>query len=295
MPRPLAGDFERIYDPSVGERESWYINDHTFFRGRDGTWHLIGITHAEPMAPFDEVDFGHATAQNLRGPWTKQHHALSASIAAGEHHLWAPHVIHHEDLFWMFYCAGGPSPQEYRIHLATSEDGWKWHRHPANPLIVDGYEARDPMVVWIDGRWIMYYTATESPAGGHHIVAAAESTDLARWEGRHIVYRDQLQGTLGGPTESPFVVECDGEFHLFIGPDWEKLTAALDAGNDDPAAYRRTRVFESSNPLSFDLDGQIATIDAHAAEVIVDLDGSYWVSHCGWGQGGIYLAPLFWS
>ena len=32
-----AGEFERIYDPSVGEDEQWYVNDHTFVRGADGT------------------------------------------------------------------------------------------------------------------------------------------------------------------------------------------------------------------------------------------------------------------
>jgi hypothetical protein len=26
--------------------------------------------------------------------------------------------------------------------------------------------------------------------------------------------------------------------------------------------------------------------------VIVDEDGASWVSHCGWGQGGVFLAPL---
>ena len=31
------------------------------------------------------------------------------------------------------------------------------------------------------------------------------------------------------------------------------------------------------------------------AEVVVDTDGSTWVSHCGWGQGGVYLAPLRWT
>lgn len=37
---------------------------------------------------------------------------------------------------------------------------------------------------------------------------------------------------------------------------------------------------------------QVGTIDAHAAEVVVDEGGRTWVSHCGWGQGGVYLAPL---
>ena len=70
--RVEAGEFTRVYDPSVGEAERWYINDHTFFRDRDGTWHLIGITHAEPMSPHDEKHLAHATAPSLHGPWTKQ-------------------------------------------------------------------------------------------------------------------------------------------------------------------------------------------------------------------------------
>jgi hypothetical protein len=50
----------------------------------------------------------------------------------------------------------------------------------------------------------------------------------------------------------------------------------------------------SRDPLFFDADSEIGVIDAHAAEVIVDEDGAMWVSHCGWGQGGVYLAPLPW-
>jgi beta-fructofuranosidase len=46
-----VGELELIYDPSVGEAEPWYINDHTIFRDHTGTWHLVGLTNAEPMAP----------------------------------------------------------------------------------------------------------------------------------------------------------------------------------------------------------------------------------------------------
>jgi beta-fructofuranosidase len=284
-----------VYDPSVGEDEAWYVNDHTFVRDRDGTWHLIGITHAEPMAPFDELHLAHATAPALHGPWTKQPFALSAAGQHGETHLWAPHVVDHDDRYWMYYCAGGPSPSEYRIHLATSDDCWTWERHPANPLVVDGYEARDPMVRRVGDRWVMYYTATDAPDGGHHIVAAVESDDLVHWGGRTVVYRDPMAGTGAGPTESAFVVEHDGAYHLFIGPDWDGLTRSFaETGRYDLAAYRRTRVIASADPLHFDPDGLVATIDAHAAEVVVDDDGRTWVSHCGWGQGGVFLAPLTW-
>jgi hypothetical protein len=78
-----------------------------------------------------------------------------------------------------------------------------------------------------------------------------------------------------------------------MGPDWESLVRSKrETGRYDRAAYRRTRVLASDDPLSFDVADQVATIDAHAAEVVVDERGDRWVSHCGWGQGGVYLAPL---
>ena len=291
--RVEAGPFELVYDPSVGESERWYINDHTIFRGLDGTWHLIGITHAEPAFPHDEKHLAHATAPALHGPWTKQPFAMSADETAHETLLWAPHVIVHDDRYWMFVCAGGADMTAYRIHLATSDDAVTWTRHEANPMLVDGYEARDPMVLRVGDRWVMYYTATETPTGGHHIVAAVESDDLVHWGERRTVYTDEAVGAMGGPTESPFVVERDGRYHLFIGPDWKAFMEAFETtGRYDPEAYRRTKVMVSDDPLHFDAADVVGVIDAHAAEVVVDEDGSTWISHCGWGQGGVFLAPL---
>jgi beta-fructofuranosidase len=290
-----VGAFELVYDPSVGEAERWYVNDHTFVRDREGTWHLIGITHPEPAAPFDEVHLCHATAPALHGPWTKQPFALTADPDAGEHQLWAPHVIEHDGRWWMYYCAGGDAKDAYRLHLATSDDCWTWVRHPANPVVVDGFEARDPMVRRVGDRWAMYYTATSAPAGGHHVVAAVFSDDLVTWGDRVEVYRDEQVGTMAGPTESPFVVEREGRWYLCIGPDWAELVRSFeDTGRYDLTAYRRTRVLAGDDPLSFDAADQVATIDAHAAEVVVDEAGRWWVSHCGWGMGGVHLAPLTW-
>ncbi len=300
--RVESGAFELIYDPSVGEGERWYINDHTFVRDHTGTWHLIGITDTEPFNVKNEVHLAHATATSLHGPWTKQPFAMTADPSASETFLWAPHVIHHDDRYWMFVCVGGASPQEYRIHLATSEDCWMWERHPANPVVVDGYEARDPMVMRIGDRWVMYYTATLDGGAGpsNHIVAAAESDDLVHWSGRQVAYTDAMKGTLAGPTESPFVVERDGRYFLFVGPDFNNQIESFNAGRwtlaewGDVPGYRGTTVLVSDDPLSFDARDRVGYLDAHAVEVIVDQDGSTWASHCGWGQGGVWLAPLHW-
>src|SRR5205085_5458240 len=131
-------------------------------------------------------------APAVHGPWTKQSFALSTDPAWGETQLWAPHVVVHDGQYWMFVCAGGASEEQYRIHLATSPDATTWTRHPENPLIVDGFAARDPMVLRVGDRWVLYYTATSDAAGGNHIVAAAESDDLVHWRGRTVVYAHEM-------------------------------------------------------------------------------------------------------
>jgi len=292
----VAGDFRQIYDPSVGEVEQWYVNDHTFICDLAGMWHLIGITHAEPFKPFEEVDLCHATAPALAGPWTKQPPCLTAEPSWGERHLWAPHVIEHDSRYWMFVCGGSLEGQDkYRLHLATSDDCFNWTRHPENPLVIDGYEARDPMVLRVDGRWVMYYTANSEPHFGNHVVVATESDDLVHWSGRTIVYRSDEEGTGAGGTESPFVVQRDGTYYLFIGP--AEFTAAMQRQTNNEKvnwaeAYSSTIVLASDDPLHFERANQVGSITSHAAEVIVDEDGNDWISHCGWGQGGVYVAPL---
>ena len=272
-----AGEFEHIYEPSTGRITKWYINDHCIIH--DGQqWHMFGITHEEPANPLEEKVFAHATSPTLTGVmWTRQPDVLPYSPADGESHVWAPHVIKHDDLYYMYYCAGGADHEHYRIHLATSPDLYTWTRSDANPLIIDGFDARDPMILRVGDEWVMYYTANSTPAGGNHLVACVTSTDLLHWSNKRIVYTDIVTGTYGGPTESPFVVQQDDDYLLFIGP------------RDN---YNDTHVFISRDPFTFSRDNEVGTIPSHALEVVQDLDGSYYVTRAGWGEGGLYIAPL---
>lgn len=275
---PHAGPFRRIYDPGVGEQAAWYINDHTVVRGPDSQWHLFGITHAEPGEPLDETQFAHAVSATLTASqWTKLPPALKADRSFGEELLWAPHVIRHDGLYYMFYCAGGSDRERYQIRLATSEDLMVWKREP-QPLFEDGYDARDPYVLRVGERWIMYYTATSKPGGGAHVVAYRSSRDLRHWSERAIAYEDSSKGTAGGPTESPFVVVRDEGYYLFMGP-WR--------------SYVSTQVLFSHDPLHFE-GPPIAEIPAHALEVVRDTDGVDYVTRAGWGQGGVDIARLSW-
>jgi predicted GH43/DUF377 family glycosyl hydrolase len=273
-----VGAFRKIYDPSL-VTERWYINDHTLIRDGAGLWHLFGITHAEPLNPLDERFFAHATAPSLEGPWTRQAPVLPYDASQGETHVWAPYVLRHGGRYWMFYCGGGATHQQYRIQLATSPDLWTWTRAQTNPLIVDGFDARDPMVLRLKDKWVLYYTATSVPEGGHHVVKAAFSDDLLNWSGAIEVYRDPASGTFGGPTESPFVVARDGRYFLFV------------CTNRD---YSETAVYESDDPLHWEHADCVGFYPAHASEIVTD-DGRWYATHCGWGQGGVYLASLTWE
>jgi len=290
-----AGEFEQIYDPSVGETddttgapEDWYYNDHTFIQGADGTWHTFAITHEEPANPEDETFFGHATADTLlQQPWEKQPAVIPATGTdtgpgeSGDHHVWAPHVIEDDGTYYMYFAGGvvdEPAPHtRYKMQLATSTDLVNWTRSDANPLFEDGFDARDPMVMRVDDQWVMYYTANSTPSGGNHQVAYRTSDDLINWSEKQVAFEHPAAGTFGGPTESPFVVEYEGSWYLFV---------CCDGG------YTTTRVYRSDDPLSFDYEDQVGTIDAHAAEVVQDDDGQFYVSAAGWGQDGLFLAPL---
>ncbi|HKI75506.1 MAG TPA: hypothetical protein VJ998_12710, partial [Pseudomonadales bacterium] len=275
-------DFVRIYDPSrdLERGYAWYVNDHTFVQADDGTWHLFGITQMNPFRPFEEVFFTHITAPSLYGPWTKQPDVMHRDEEIGESVVWAPHVIRHDGKYWMFYCGGDRDPKRFRIQLALSDDLFQWQRSPASPLLQDGYEARDPMVLRVGDEWVMYYTATSAPEGGHHTVAAVTSKDLVNWSGKREVFRSERTGTGGGPTESPFVVKRGDRYYLFVCTN---------------RRYIETAVYESSDPFDWKPEAQVATIPAHAAEVIDGGGGEMYISACGWGMGGVYLAPLVWN
>jgi arabinan endo-1,5-alpha-L-arabinosidase len=277
-----CGAFVKIYDPSVGEKEPWYINDQCFIQGTNGLWHMFGITRQEPARPNKEILFAHATARTLlQQPWDKQPFALEVATNSpwNEIHLWAPHVVCHNHLYYMYYCAGDRDPAKYKIHLATSPDLMTWTRSPKNPMLLDGFHARDPFVFRVQDKWVMYYCATSKPEGGNHVVACMISDDLLSWTNRQIVFTDPSTGKGGGNTESPFVVQRGQAYYLFIGPR---------------GGYDGTDVFVSHNPFQWNIADKAGHFSAHEAEVVRDTDGKWYVSRAGWERGGLYLAPLVW-
>lgn len=275
------GTYTRIYNPDVAGVH-WYINDHAFIKDASGTWHMFGITDTEPHHAGGEQTFAHATAPALTGPWTRQAPALTASPSYGETFLWAPSVLKSGNTYYMFYAGGGSDAANSAINVATSTDLFTWTRSPAGPLFRDGYLARDPQVVKIGTQWVMYYTATDDPAGGSastNIVAYRTSTDLLNWSTRKTAFSDPAQGYI---TESPQLVAYGGSYYLFVGP----------RGPADAAGNPGASVYKSSDPFQFDRNQWVGHLKAHAPEVVQDSDGSWYVSHAGWGEQGLWLSPL---
>lgn len=274
-----TGPRSAVFNPSVPGEER-YLNDHTLIQDTEGTWHLFGITAPEPARPLEEVYFLHATADDLSGPWTEHEPVIHADVDNGETHVWAPHVIHVDGQYLMFYTAGTPDHERYRIQLATSSDLFTWHRDASQPLFEDGFDARDPMVARVGEQWVLYYTRTSTPAGGHHQVAARTSQDLRTWSEPRVVFESDVVGTVGGPTESPFVFPV-------ATPDGDVWVLSV----CDAWLYDLTRLYASTDP--FHWEGEpFAVVEEHCPEYVVDSRGSGWVSGAGWGRGGLHLRPI---
>ena len=93
----------------------------------------------------------------------------------------------------------GPTP----IRMATSADLYDWK--PGGTLFAQTSGARDPSVLFHDGRYIVFYVTGNA-------VLARTSADLRKWSADAAeVFRMRR----GGDPESPSVVERDGQFYLF--------------------------------------------------------------------------------
>jgi len=121
---------------------------------------------------------------------------------------------------------------------------------------------------------------------------------LTHWSDPKMALVTNRKEVCGRLTESPYVFRHAGAYYL----------SATGIGG----GYRGTVVWRSVNPRRFDADQVVARIDSHAPEwVHVDAEekgdillfkksrmspfSPNFVTHCGWKQGGVYLAPVRWE
>ena len=270
----------------------FYINDHTIVRAPDGRWHLMGIFHHELADPLNEIDFVHArAASGDPADWTGEDFtigkgtagvALSVDRSLGETHLWAPHVARNGNEYIMAFHSGGPD-DDSQIKIARSTDLETWQRRPLKPVFTDICTARDPMLFRAGDLWVMYYTRCDGIKTRLNGVAYRTSTDLENWSEPAMAMTLAKIPPLpnSGYTESPFVFERGGWYYLSV--------------TSYPVEYDASFLYRSRSPFSFG-DVSVARFKTHAPEWVEGGDspgyGPLFITHAGWGQGGVWMSPV---
>ncbi len=203
---------------------------------RDGVYHLFYIRNNTSVpASQSERDFGHAVSVDLYH-WTQLPPVLRVDTLGWDNeHVWAPHIVERDSLYWMFYTGVQNTPGEYnytqRMGLAVSSDLMNWTRQGLvydnsqtdwawwNPLR-NGPACRDPFVMpdpERPGMWLMYYTASPLLDSTVTMVGIAESAgDFTQWSDfgpLTITYQAYSFNTL---TESPHLFEHNGLWYLLV-------------------------------------------------------------------------------
>ena len=57
----------------------------------------------------------------------------------------------------------------------------------------------------------------------------------------------------------------------------------------------KTYVYHSDNPLKFELENEVAVLDAHAPEIFQDEAGDWFISSVEWPHWGVSIARLVWK
>ncbi|MBM4044068.1 MAG: hypothetical protein FJ279_03060 [Planctomycetes bacterium] len=231
--------------------KDYHIGDATIIRVGD-EYHLF--TEQSPASwdgntkrGFSGVrTVGHAVSRDLFR-WEE----LPIAIACGPPGSFDAFSIYHMDVFvhgdawWMFYTGldkGGPGEQQ-SIGLATSRDGIRWEKHPANPILradLRWYEPaipreatyqekdfgrlwfRDPCVIRDPktGRFGMIVVARDQSKHPdvRGCLAWATSDDLVHWQPHPPIYSPGRFHTI----ETPSIFERGGRHYIVFmsHPSW---------------------------------------------------------------------------
>ncbi len=209
------------------------------FVKKDGVYHLFYIRHNDYLPPWaTEIDFGHAVSTDLH-QWTQLPPVLGLDPYGWDNlHVWAPHVVKWDGLWWMFYTGVSDDPGEFhstqRIGAAVSHDLMTWNRILVAPVWStqaaawawwaprDGNMAcRDPFVMpdpAAPGRWLMYYTASPASDTLATVVGVARSPtgDPGEWVDEKSLWITHRSLTYNVITESPHLFEHNGRWFMFI-------------------------------------------------------------------------------
>lgn len=247
-----------------------YAYDHSIiYMPEQKKWHLYGIEAGNKT-------FIHLTADSLtQQGWEKQN-----PFSFKEEEIWAPHIIEYVGVYYMFFTNIGV-PRE--IRLATSRDLYEWKHYSDEPLFAfsneftNNMKNKDPMVFRHEGEWIMYYSMMKDDK--HWVVGYSTSRDLLNWSDPKICFDEHTEEP---GVESPFVVKRKNYFYLFLSAR--------------PWPHGAEEVFRSESPYFWKSKDLVKSINPwHAAEVVQDLDGKWYISRSSGSDTDFSLAPLSWN
>lgn len=280
-----------------------FVKDFSIIRDDNGLWHIFSITGElykghDWMPEGNERTFSHGTSPDLRH-WTYHEPVLGISDRLypdgngtfEDRNVWAPHVIHHNGTYYMFYTSVNRHVSQ-SISLATSKDLFHWTKFEGNPVAtLEGVEwadwhrdswadGRDPMVLVDGDKFYLYFTAHKKVAKGEldGAVAVMESDDLIHWR------NPQIAISFKHALESPQVWKSKGKYYM--------TTSATGHGqweSGDPVKGWKKSDF--ARPEISDFERYTVSTGSYAEEVVRLDDGTLIMASCTWRHWGnsLYL------
>ena len=294
----IAGDYvnvfcpePRVYPGPDGKElkkgrfyETWVPNDHCFVRGKDGGWHLFGITH--PLTSVENVHEGevqlfHAktTTDIFKEITPRMFSDLGCILPPDERpdepkEIHSPYLVEIGGVYHMIY-----GPKHFR--LAKSHDLASWELK--GDLFYDGEgDSRDPQVMIHDDTYCLCYCS------GHE-VRMRTSPDFYHWSDPATIL--VMPETVC--PESPFLLNCGGIFYLFVCFwDWRDLDRREETL--ETAYQHKTQVFAAERIEELPGSEPVTVLEAHAPEIVQSGNG-FFISSAEWPSRGINLARLHFS
>jgi predicted GH43/DUF377 family glycosyl hydrolase len=148
------------------------------------------IAHAEPPADL----------ARWLGPQTWQRDVDGPIVSLGQpgdfddQHIFAPAAAFENGRYWLWYSGsrGTPGNRVFRLGLATSDDGKRFDKHAANPVLAFADNAHsvltpallrnpDGSVLRENGKLRLFFSATRLGKSGLHTLHQSHSSDGIAW------------------------------------------------------------------------------------------------------------------
>ncbi|SEI13995.1 beta-fructofuranosidase [Halobacillus karajensis] len=200
-----------------------WLNDPNGLIQHQGTYHLFYQFHpySEDWGP---MHWGHATSKDLVN-WDHQPVALAPSEDYDKgkpdegYGCFSGSAVVKDDRLILIFTGHIDSKQPKEVQcIATTEDGTRFEKSPANPVISQPPESlssdfRDPKVWFHEGLWYMVVGTSEAGRGG---AALFKSEDLMGWSYCGLVA--QSDGKLGDMWECPDLFPIQEKHALIVSP-----------------------------------------------------------------------------